>query len=142
SVRPRAGAPAREGGRRHHRLRRRDHPAGRRPAAQGPGGARDLHARGLDPRHRDLRAGAHPARPHLSPPTVRSPRMITRLSTGVVLLLLAVEELVRAGPAAAAVVRPGELWDAVLSGDGSAGPWLLLAYGLLMVVRAVADREG
>jgi hypothetical protein len=68
--------------------------------------------------------------------------MITRLTIGVVFLLLAVEEFVRAGPAAAAVVRPGELWDAVLSGDGSAGPWLLLAYGLLMVVRAVADREG
>jgi hypothetical protein len=29
----------------------------------------------------------------------------------------------------------------VLAGDGSAGPWLLLAYGLLMLVRAVADRK-
>jgi len=69
--------------------------------------------------------------------------MITRLTIGVLFLILAFEEFLRAGPAAAAVVRrPGELMDAVLSGDGSAGPWLLLAYGILMVVRAVADREG
>jgi hypothetical protein len=26
--------------------------------------------------------------------------------------------------------------DALLAGDGSAGPWLLAAYGLLMMVRA------
>ena len=43
----------------------------------------------------------------------------------------------RTGPAAAEVVRhPTELVDALLAGDGSAGPWLLAAYGLLMIVRA------
>jgi hypothetical protein len=44
---------------------------------------------------------------------------------------------VRTGPAAAEVVRhPSGLVDALLAGDGSAGPWLLAAYGILMVVRA------
>jgi hypothetical protein len=68
--------------------------------------------------------------------------MITRVTIGVVFLLLAAEEFLRAGAAAAEVVRrPRELVDAVLAGDGSAGPWLLLAYGVLMLVRAVADRK-
>ena len=68
--------------------------------------------------------------------------MITRVTIGVVFLILAVEEFLRAGAAAAEVVRrPRELVDAVLAGDGSAGPWLLLAYGVLMLVRAVADRK-
>ncbi len=63
--------------------------------------------------------------------------MVWRLTLGIVCLLFAVEEFVRAGWAAAAVVRhPGELVDAMLAGDGSAGPWLLAAYGLLMIVRA------
>jgi len=68
--------------------------------------------------------------------------MITRVTLDIVFLLLAAEEFLRTGAAAAEVVRrPGELMDAVLAGDGSAGPWLLLAYGLLMLVRAVADRK-
>ncbi len=68
--------------------------------------------------------------------------MIPRLTIGVLFLLLAVEEFFRAGPAAAEVVRrPGELVDAVLAGDGSAGPWLLAAYGVLMLVRALAYRK-
>lgn len=68
--------------------------------------------------------------------------MVTRVTIGVVFLILAAEEFLRSGAAAAEVVRrPGELVDAVLAGDGSAGPWLLLAYGVLMLVRAVADRK-
>ena len=68
--------------------------------------------------------------------------MIWRLMLGVVLLLLAAEEFFRAGPAAAELVRrPGELVDALLSGDGSVGPWLLAAYGVLMLVRAWAHRR-
>ena len=52
--------------------------------------------------------------------------MIWRLTLGVLCLLFAAE-----------VVRhPTELVDALLAGDGSAGPWLLAAYGLLMIVRA------
>lgn len=67
--------------------------------------------------------------------------MIWRLTLGVVLLLLAAEEFFRAGPAAAELVRrPGALLDALLSGDGSVGPWLLVAYGVLMLVRAWAHR--
>ena len=63
--------------------------------------------------------------------------MVWRLTLGIVCLLFAVEEFVRAGSAAAEVVRhPGELVDAMLAGDGSAGPWLLAAYGILMIVRA------
>jgi len=68
--------------------------------------------------------------------------MILRLTLGIVFLLLAAEEFFRAGPAAAEVVRrPGELMDAILSGDGSVGPWLLAAYGVLMLVRALAYRK-
>lgn len=67
--------------------------------------------------------------------------MIPRLLLGVVLLLLAAEEFFRAGRAAAELVRrPGELVDALLSGDGSVGPWLLAAYGVLMLVRAWSHR--
>jgi hypothetical protein len=63
--------------------------------------------------------------------------MIWRLTLGVLCLLFAAEEFVRAGPAAAEVVRhPSGLMDALLAGDGSAGPWLLAAYGLLMMIRA------
>jgi hypothetical protein len=63
--------------------------------------------------------------------------MIWRLTIGVLCLLFAAEEFVRTGSAAAEVVRhPSELVDALLAGDGSAGPWLLAAYGLLMIVRA------
>ena len=63
--------------------------------------------------------------------------MIWRLTIGVLCLLFAAEEFVRTGSAAADVVRhPSELVDALLAGDGSAGPWLLAAYGLLMIVRA------
>jgi hypothetical protein len=63
--------------------------------------------------------------------------MKSRLALGVLFLVLAVAEFVHAGPAAAAVVgRPGELIEAVLAGDGIGGPWLLLAYGILMLVRA------
>lgn len=63
--------------------------------------------------------------------------MIWRLTIGVLCLLFAAEEFVRTGSAAAEVVRhPTELVDALLAGDGSAGPWLLAAYGLLMIVRA------
>jgi len=62
--------------------------------------------------------------------------MIWRMTIGVVFLILAGEEFFRTGPAAAELVRkPGELMDALLSGDGSVGPWLLAAYGLLMLVR-------
>jgi len=63
--------------------------------------------------------------------------MIWRLTLGVLCLLFAAEEFVRAGPSAAEVVRhPSGLMDALLAGDGSAGPWLLAAYGLLMMIRA------
>jgi hypothetical protein len=68
--------------------------------------------------------------------------VIPRLTVGVLCLLFAVGEFVRAGPAAAAVVRhPGGLVDALLAGDASVGPWLLVAYGVLMLVRAAAHRE-
>jgi hypothetical protein len=67
--------------------------------------------------------------------------MMLRLTIGVLFLILAAEEFFRAGPAAAELVRkPGELVDALLSGDGSVGPWLLAAYGVLMMVRAWAYR--
>ena len=67
--------------------------------------------------------------------------MIPRLALGILLLLFAAAEFFHAGPAAAEVVRrPGELVDALLSGDGSVGPWLLAAYGILMLVRASAYR--
>ena len=69
--------------------------------------------------------------------------MIWRLTLGVVCLLFAAEEFVRTGRAAADVVRhPSDLVDALLAGDGSAGPWLLAAYGLLMMVRAFSVRRG
>ena len=69
--------------------------------------------------------------------------MIARLTLGIVFLILAAEEFFRTGPAAAELVRkPGELVDALLSGDGTVGPWLLAAYGVLMVVRAWAHRPG
>jgi hypothetical protein len=70
--------------------------------------------------------------------------MIWRLTLGILCLLFAVEEFVRAGSAAAEVVRhPSDLVDALLAGDGSAGPWLLTAYGLLMILRAFSvGREG
>ena len=68
--------------------------------------------------------------------------MFLRLSIAVAFLLLAGEEFLRTAPEAAEVVRkPGELMDALLSGDGSVGPWLLMAYGLLMLVRAWAHRR-
>ncbi len=68
--------------------------------------------------------------------------MILRLTLGVAFLILAAEEFFRTGPAAAELVRqPGELVDALLSGDGTVGPWLLAAYGVLMVVRALAHRR-
>lgn len=68
--------------------------------------------------------------------------MITRLTIGVLCLLFAVQEFVRTGPAAAEVVRrPGDLVDALLAGDASAGPWLLVAYGVLMLVRGFAHRR-
>jgi hypothetical protein len=67
--------------------------------------------------------------------------VILRLTIGIVFLLLAGEEFLRAGSAAAELVRkPGELVDALLSGDGNVGPWLLAAYGILMLVRAWAHR--
>jgi hypothetical protein len=67
--------------------------------------------------------------------------MMLRLTIGVLFLILAAEEFFRAGPAAAELVRkPGELVDALLSGDGSVGPWLLAAYGVLMMLRAWAHR--
>lgn len=69
--------------------------------------------------------------------------MIWRLTLGVLCLLFAVEEFVREGAAAARIVRrPGELVDALLAGDGSAGPWLLTAYGILMLVRGFSLRRG
>ncbi len=68
--------------------------------------------------------------------------MLLRLTLGVACLLLAGEEFFRTGPAAAELVRkPGELVDALLAGDGSVGPWLLAAYGVLMMVRAWAHRR-
>jgi hypothetical protein len=69
--------------------------------------------------------------------------VILRLTIGFLFLVLAAEEFLRAGSAAAAVVRrPGELVDAILAGDGSVGPWLLAAYGALMLVRAWSHRPG
>ncbi len=68
--------------------------------------------------------------------------MFLRLTLGIVFLLLAGEEFFRAGPEAAEIVRkPGELMDALLSGDVSVGPWLLAAYGVLMLVRGWAHRK-
>ncbi len=68
--------------------------------------------------------------------------MILRLTIAMLVLMLAAEEFLRAGPAAAELVRrPGELVDALLSGDGSVGPWLLAAYGLVLLVRAWAHRR-
>jgi hypothetical protein len=68
--------------------------------------------------------------------------MVLRLTIGVMFLILAGEEFFRTGPAAAEFVRkPGELVDALLSGDTNVGPWLLAAYGVLMVVRAWAHRK-
>lgn len=69
--------------------------------------------------------------------------MIWRLLVGVLCLGLAVEEFVRTGPAAAELVwRPGELVDAVLSGDVTVGPWLLAAFGVLMLLRGWSHRPG
>ena len=69
--------------------------------------------------------------------------MVWRLTLGILCLLFAGEEFVRTGWAAAEVVHHpsliGAFWasvDALLAGDGSAGPWLLAAYGILMIVRA------
>jgi hypothetical protein len=63
------------------------------------------------------------------------------MTVGVVFLLLAAEEFFRTGPVAAELVRrPGELVDALLSGDGSVGPWLLAAYGVLMLARGWTHR--
>jgi hypothetical protein len=68
--------------------------------------------------------------------------MTWRMTVGVVFLILAAEEFLRAGAAAAALVRrPGELVDALLSGDGSVGPWLLAAYGILMLARGWSHRR-
>jgi hypothetical protein len=68
--------------------------------------------------------------------------MYLRLAIGVAFLLLAAEEFFRTGPEAAELARrPGELVDALLSGDGAVGPWLLAAYGVLMLVRAMAYRR-
>ena len=68
--------------------------------------------------------------------------MTLRLTVGILFLLFAAEEFFRTGPAAAELVRrPGDLVDALLSGDGSVGPWLLAAYGVLMLVRALAYRR-
>jgi hypothetical protein len=68
--------------------------------------------------------------------------MILRLTIGVAFLVLAAEEFFRTGPEAGELVRkPGELVDALLSGDGAVGPWLLTAYGVLMLVRAWAYRR-
>jgi hypothetical protein len=68
--------------------------------------------------------------------------MIWRMTVGVMLLLLAVEEFLRTGVAAAEVLRrPGELVGAILGGDVSVGPWLLAAYGILMLVRAWGHRR-
>jgi hypothetical protein len=67
--------------------------------------------------------------------------MILRLTIGIVFLLLAGEEFFRTGSAAAELVRkPSELVDALLSGDGNVGPWLLAAYGVLMIIRAWSHR--
>lgn len=69
-------------------------------------------------------------------------RVPARLLVGFLFLVLAALEFVHAGPAAAAVARhPAELVDAVLSGDGAGGPWLLAAYGILTLIRARSLRE-
>jgi hypothetical protein len=68
--------------------------------------------------------------------------MILRFTLGILFLIFAVEEFFRTGPAAAELVRkPGEMMDALLSGDGTVGPWLLAAYGILMLVRGWAHRR-
>ncbi|MGH7264918.1 MAG: hypothetical protein ACREMB_08715 [Candidatus Rokuibacteriota bacterium] len=68
--------------------------------------------------------------------------MVLRLTLGILFLLFAAEEFFRAGPAAAELpLKPGELMDALLSGDGSVGPWLLAAYGVVMMVRAWSYRK-
>ena len=68
--------------------------------------------------------------------------MILRFTLGIIFLIFAVEEFFRTGPAAAELVRkPGEMMDALLSGDGTVGPWLLAAYGILMLVRGCAHRR-
>jgi hypothetical protein len=69
--------------------------------------------------------------------------MIWRLTLGVLFILFAVEEFMHTGPAAAEIVRhPSDLLEAVLAGDVSVGPWLLAAYGLLMMVRAFSVGRG
>ena len=68
--------------------------------------------------------------------------MTLRVVLGVCFLVLAVEEFLRTGSAAAELVRrPGDLVDAILSGDGSVGPWLLSAYGLLLIARGFGHRR-
>jgi hypothetical protein len=68
--------------------------------------------------------------------------MILRFTLGILFLIFAIEEFFRTGPAAAELVRkPGEMMDALLSGDGTVGPWLLAAYGILMLVRGWAHRR-
>ena len=63
--------------------------------------------------------------------------MIWRLTVGVLFVLFAVQGFLHADPATTEIVRhPSDLVEAVLAGDGAVGPWLLAAYGLLMMVRA------
>ena len=63
--------------------------------------------------------------------------MIWRLTVGVLFVLFAVQEFLHMGPEATEIVRhPADLLDKVLAGDGIVGPWLLAAFGLLMMVRA------
>lgn len=67
--------------------------------------------------------------------------MILRLTLAAGCFILALEEFFRLGQASAEVIgRPAELVDALLGGDASIGPWLLLVYGLLLVAQAFERR--
>ena len=67
--------------------------------------------------------------------------MILRLTLAAGCFILALEEFFRLGQASAEVIRrPAGLVDALMAGDSSLGPWLLLAYGLLLVAQAFERR--
>jgi len=68
--------------------------------------------------------------------------VILRLTLAAGCFILAIEEFFRLGQASAEVIRrPGELVGAVMAGDSSIGPWLLAAYGILLVVQALERRS-
>lgn len=68
--------------------------------------------------------------------------MILRFTAAAVCFILAIEEFFRLGQASAEVIRrPADLVDALMGGDFSVGPWLLAAYGALLVFQAFEHRR-